>query len=99
MKQKFNESAGQMKVEKTLFENLIPMAVVIACGCESCAESSVTKALKTGSSKHDIQKVLAIIRYMRNVECFKERVGEEAVRRMEKPISVAIKTLDEFELS
>jgi Carboxymuconolactone decarboxylase family len=96
MKQKLNESARKMKVEKPQFENLIPLAVVIACGCESCAGSSVTRALHTGSSKRDIQKVLATIRYMQSVQCFVERVGQEAVRRMEKPLLVATKTLDEF---
>lgn len=78
-------------------EDLIPLAVVVACGCEPCAESLVRRALQAGSSRRDVQKVLAIIQYMMTVDCLILRVGQEAVTRMAKPLAAAVKTLEEFQ--
>jgi len=74
-------------------EDLIPIAVVIAAGCESCAEKMVTQALAQGGSWRHIQKTLGIVTHMQKLDCLTQAVGEEVVARMEKPLAAGRKTL------
>ena len=76
-------------------EDLIPIAVVIAAGCESCAVKMVTQALAQGSSWRHIQKTLGIVDHMQKLDCLAEAVGEEVVARMEKPLAAGKKTLQQ----
>lgn len=74
-------------------EDLIPIAVVIAAGCESCAERMVTRALEQGSSLRHIQKALGIVAHMQALDCLAQAVGAEVVARMERPLAAGRKTL------
>ena len=76
-------------------EDLIPIAVVIAAGCESCAVKMVTQALAQGSSLRHIKKTLGIVAHMQKLDCLAEAVGEEVVARMEKPLAAGKKTLQQ----
>lgn len=82
-------------VKETSLEDLIPIAVVIAAGCESCAEKMVTRALEQGSSWQDVQKTLGIVAHMQKLECLTQAVGEDVVARMEKPLAAGKKTLQQ----
>ena len=72
---------------------LIPIAMVIVGGCETCAEKMVTRALQEGSSWQDVDKTLRIIAGMQQVECFSKAVGPDVIARMEKPLAAGRKTL------
>ncbi|MFQ5796370.1 MAG: carboxymuconolactone decarboxylase family protein [Candidatus Bipolaricaulia bacterium] len=84
-------SAQQPEVK---LEDLIPIAVVIAAGCEPCARLMVERALEQGSSERQIQKVLAIVAYLQKLDCLAESVGSETLARMEKPLAMARRTLE-----
>ncbi len=79
-------------------ENLIPIAVVIAAGCEPCAEKMVRRALDQGNAVKDIRKTLSLVAHMQNLECLAENVGPTVVARMEKPLAAGKRSL-ESELS
>ncbi|MCK5438812.1 MAG: carboxymuconolactone decarboxylase family protein [Gemmatimonadetes bacterium] len=79
-------------------EDLIPIAVVIAAGCEPCAEKMVRRALGQGSTPKDIRKTLGLVAHMQNLDCLAENVGRAALARMEKPLAAGKRTL-ESELS
>jgi alkylhydroperoxidase/carboxymuconolactone decarboxylase family protein YurZ len=79
-------------------ENLIPIAVVIAAGCEPCAEKMVRRALERGSAAQDIRKTLGLVAHMQDLDCLAENVGPAALARMEKPLAAGKRTL-ESELS
>ena len=74
-------------------EALIPIAIVIAAGCESCAESMVERALGEGTPAPLIRRTLATVAYLRSRECFAQAVGLEVVARMEKPLAAGTRTL------
>jgi alkylhydroperoxidase/carboxymuconolactone decarboxylase family protein YurZ len=74
-------------------QNLIPIAMVIVGGCESCAEKMVARALQQGSSPDDIDKTLCIIAHMHKLDCFAAGVGLDVVARMDRPLAAARKTL------
>ncbi len=76
-------------------QNLIPIAMVIAGGCEPCAEKMVSRALSQGSSWQDIDKALRIIADMQRRDCFAQAVGPEVVARMDKPLKAGWKTLQQ----
>lgn len=76
-------------------EDLIPIALVIAAGCEPCAEKMVSRALEQGSTPRHIQKTLQIIAKMQKLDCFAGAVGPEAVARMERPLIAGQRTLQE----
>ena len=76
-------------------QNLIPLAVAIAAGCEPCAEAAVTRALKQGSSMNHVGETLHIIAYMQGLECLMRNVGPEVVARMSKPLAAASRTLQQ----
>lgn len=79
----------------TSLEDLIPIAVVIAAACESCAEKMVTRALEQGSSWRDVQTTLGVVAHMRKLGCFTQAVGVDVVARMEKPLAAGKKTLQQ----
>ncbi len=76
-------------------ENLIPLAVTIACGCEPCAESAVVRALDQGCSKSDIERALRIIRHVSRMACLLQNAGAEVVARMQRPLAAASEKLRE----
>jgi hypothetical protein len=70
-------------------EDLIPIAVVIAAGCEPCAQRMVERALLRGTPAHLISRALGIVTALRAAECFGEAVGPAVIARMKKPLEVA----------
>jgi hypothetical protein len=76
-------------------EHLVPIAVVIAAGCESCARSMVARALEEGSSARHIRKTLAVVAQMTQLDCLSQAVGPEVVARMEKPLAAGRQTLED----
>lgn len=80
-------------------QDLIPIAVVIAGGCESCAERMVERALKEGCAWEDIDKTLRILSGMQKLDCLAKAIGPEFVTRMDKPIAAAQRTLREALMS
>jgi AhpD family alkylhydroperoxidase len=78
----------------THLEELIPIAVVIAAGCESCAEKMVHRALERGSSAREIDRTLAIVANLKSLGCLAEAVGPEVVERMAGPLRAGRKALD-----
>lgn len=76
-------------------QDLIPIAVVIVGGCESCAEKMVQRALHEGSAWQDIDKTLRILAGMQKLDCLGKAIGPEILAHMDKPIAAAQKTLRE----
>jgi hypothetical protein len=74
-------------------EDLIPIAVVIAAGCERCAERMVSAALEHGTARLQIERTLRIVEHVRTRECFAQVVGPEVVARMAKPLAAGKKYL------
>jgi hypothetical protein len=74
-------------------QNLIPIAMVIVGGCESCAEKMVERALLEGSTFQEIDKTLRIVAGMQKLGCFAGAVGPEVTARMEKPLEAGRRTL------
>ena len=75
-------------------QNLIPIAMVIVGGCESCAEKMVQRALLEGSTFQEIDKTLRIVAGTQKLSCFASAVGPEIIARMEKPLEAGRRTLD-----
>ncbi len=80
------------KAEPSL-QDLIPIAVVIVGGCESCAEKMVERALHEGSSWEDIDRTLRILAGMQKLDCLVKAIGPEVIARMDKPLAAAQRTL------
>ncbi len=76
-------------------QNLIPIAVVVVGGCESCAEKMVAQALAQGSSWQDVDETLRILADMQKRQCVIQALGPETVARMEKPLAAGRRTLDQ----
>jgi alkylhydroperoxidase/carboxymuconolactone decarboxylase family protein YurZ len=77
-------------------EDLIPIAVVIAAGCEGCAERMVRRAVESGSATRHVLRAIAIVADLRERECFRSSIAPEVVERMKEPLARARKTLDEL---
>lgn len=92
-------STPSMTKTEPRLQDLIPIAVVIAGGCETCAERMVERAIMEGSSWADIDKTLRILSGMQKLDCLVKAIGPEFVARMDKPIAAAQKTLREFSTS
>jgi len=90
-----SESHPRQVEREPRLQDLIPIAMVIAAGCEPCAEKMVNRALKEGSSWQDIEKTLRIVASMQSLDCFAKAVGPEAVARMGKPLAAGRRTLQE----
>ena len=76
-------------------EDVIPIAAVIAAGCEPCAKRMVERALRQGTPIHLINRTLGIVARVRSTECFVQAVGSEVIARMEKPIQAGRRALRE----
>ncbi len=76
-----------------ILQDLVPIAVVIGCGCEPCAEAAVMRALKQGSSPRHVQELLRIVSCMCTLDCLIRSVGSDRMVRMEKALSAATKTI------
>ena len=90
---------GAMKAaqreEQPHLNDLVPIAVVIAAGCEPCAEKMVRRALEQGASAERIGHVLRIVGSMQKLDCFVQALGTEATVRMQKPLAAAERTLQQ----
>jgi AhpD family alkylhydroperoxidase len=76
-----------------MLQNLIPIAVAVAAGCERCAESTVARALGSGSARRHVQQTLRIVESVREMDCFAKAAGADSVRRMDKPLEAAWKAI------
>ena len=74
-------------------ENLVPIAVVIAAGCEPCARRMTERALAAGTPRRAIRRVLKMVDHMHRQECLAENVGSDAMARMTEPLEAATTTL------
>jgi len=70
-------------------ENVIPIGVLAALGCEKCASEAVAWALKQGSSTDDIGRAIRALAAMQTLDCFKQQFGNDAAARLEKPLAAA----------
>lgn len=77
-------------------EDLVPIATVIAAGCEGCAERMVRRAVEAGSAHRHVLRTVAIVADLRERECFRTNIAPEVVERMKGPLERARKTLDEL---
>lgn len=75
-------------------QNLIPIAVVVVGGCETCAEKMVAQALAQGSSWQEVDETLRILTDMHKRTCVARALGAETVARMEKPLAAGRATLE-----
>jgi hypothetical protein len=82
--------------DREKLEDLIPIAVVIAGGCESCAEGMVRRAVEAGSAPRHILRTIAIVADLHERECFRKNIAPEVVERMKGPLARARKILDEL---
>lgn len=91
--------SGPVQISETKAEvklqDLIPIAMVIAGGCETCAEKMVARALEQGSSWQDVDKTLRIVAGMQRLDCFAKAVGAEVVARMDKPLAAGHRSLQQ----
>ena len=74
-------------------ENLIPIGVLAALGCEKCSAEAVNWALQQGSSFEEIERTLRTVATMQKLDCFKEQFGPEVVTRLGKPLAAAKEAL------
>ncbi len=74
-------------------EDLIPVAVAVAAGCEPCTERAIRRALERGNPNHAVARTLAIVGHIRGRDCFAEAVGREVVARMGGPLQTGERTL------
>jgi hypothetical protein len=76
-------------------ENLIPIGVLAALGCERCASAAVVWALEQGSSIEDVDRTLRTLAAMQTLDCFKQQFGNDAPARLEKPLTAARQVLQQ----
>jgi len=76
-------------------ENLIPIGVLVALGCEKCAAEAVAWALQQGSSTEDVDRTLRTLAAMQSLDCFKLQFGTDAAVRLEKPLAAARQVLQQ----
>ena len=81
---KLEEKHAPSEKTDVRLQDLLPIAMVIVGGRESCA----------GSSFQDIDKTLRIIAGMQKLGCFANAVGPEVVSRMDKPLEAGRRTLE-----
>ena len=92
------QDVGQDKQQPRL-DNLIPIAVAIACGCASCVESTIVRASRLGSPRQDLEETLRIVSYMLNLECLALNAGADAVARMQDALNAAAEALRQTAIS
>jgi hypothetical protein len=76
-------------VSSPRLEDLLPIAIVIAAGCEACAAGAVRRALRLGSPRPLVERTLAIVEHMLALDCLLAAVGPEALARMQEPLAAA----------
>jgi hypothetical protein len=76
-------------------ENLIPIGVLVALGCEKCAGEAVAWALQQGSSMEDVDRTLRTLASMQRLDCFKLQFGADAAARLDKPLAAARQVLQQ----
>jgi hypothetical protein len=86
---------GREPDDQPILQSLIPIAVVIAAGCEPCAERMVRRALKDGSPRRQVLKVIGIVEHLHGSECFRTAVSPDVRERMVKPLARARTTAEE----
>jgi hypothetical protein len=91
---KLEEKQAPEEKSEIRLQDLLPIAMVIVGGCETCAENMVERAIHEGSSFQDIDKTLRIIAGTQKLGCFANAVGPEVVARMEKPLEAGRRTLE-----
>ncbi|MBZ5543495.1 MAG: hypothetical protein LAO07_07425 [Acidobacteriia bacterium] len=84
--------------QEAKLQDLIPIAMVIAGGCETCAERMVIRALKEGSAWQDVDKTLPIAANVQRLDCFAKAVGADVVARMDKPLAAGRRALEEAKI-
>ena len=89
-----NATKAEEVTTETRLQDLIPIAMVIVGGCESCAEKMVSRALADGNSWQDIDRTLRIVAGIQKMDCFAKAVGPEVLARMEKPLAAGRRALD-----
>jgi hypothetical protein len=94
-----DEKQGPAAVPEPNLEDLILLAIVVAAGCEPCAEKAVVRALEHGSSRRHIQRALDIIAKIQKLDCFAKAIGPDVVARMERPLAAGRRTLRKAMLS
>lgn len=87
------EKRGPATEEDFRLQRLIPIAMVIVGGCESCAEKMVERALREGSTTQEVDKTLRIVAGTQKLGCFANAVGPEVIARMDKPLSAGFAAL------
>jgi hypothetical protein len=75
-------------------DDLIPVAVAVAAGCERCTERAIHRALERGNPHPAVARTLAIVSHIRGRDCFADAVGPQVIARMEGPLRTGEKTLD-----
>ncbi len=76
-------------------QNLIPIAVVVVGGCETCAEKMVAQALAQGSSWEEVDQTLRILAAMQKRQCVMQALGADVIQRMDKPLAAGRRTLEQ----
>jgi len=76
-------------------DNLIALAVVIACGCEPCAKQTVRRALERGSTLQEVEQTLRVVGTMQALPCLAQAVGPHVLACMEQPLAAAFRTFHE----
>lgn len=94
--QRTTSQSGSKAPAANRLADLVPLAVVIAGGCEPCAARIVRRAVENGTPDHLIASTLAIVADLRSRECFAGAVGPEVIARMERPLATARRALKEL---
>lgn len=84
-----------MKTKTDHLESLVPIAVVIAAGCEPCARRMTERALAAGTPRRAVKRLLGMVDHMHRQECLAENVGTEAMARMTEPLEAATAALQD----
>ncbi len=87
------EESPRAAAPDSRLEDLVPLAVVIAAGCEPCAKRMVRRAIDRGCSLYDLRKTLGIVADMQRQDCLAKAVGADVIDRMERPLSSGKTTL------
>lgn len=91
---KMEEKQAPEDKPEVKLQDLLPIAMAIVGGCETCAEKMVERAIHEGSSFQDIDKTLRIVAGMQKLGCFANAVGPEVVSRMDKPLVAGRRSLE-----
>lgn len=82
-------------LSKGRIENLMPLGMLIALGCETCAAQAVQWALAQGSTPRDVDAALRTVATVQRLDCFNHQFGPETFGRMEKPLAAARRALEQ----